>query len=193
MLRRIYDWTMDLAKRPHADWALAAVSFAESSFFPIPPDILLIPMVIAQRSRAFMLGLIASVSSVLGGLAGYAIGLFLFATAGQWILDIYGLNAAFTKFSEAYNEHGGWIVFTFGLTPLPYKVITIASGASGLNLGVFVLTSIAARSLRFFALALLLYWFGPVIRDLIERYFGLATALFTILLVGGFAAVKFLF
>ena len=193
MLRRIYNWTMNLAERPHADWALAGVSFVESSFFPIPPDLLLIPMVIAQRARAFMLALIASASSVLGGIFGYLIGLFLFATMGQWIIDLYGLNDAFARFSEAYNEHGGWIVFTFGLTPLPYKLITIASGASGLNLGIFLLTSIAARSLRFFAIALLLYWFGPAIRDLIERYFGLATALFTILLVGGFAAVKYLF
>lgn len=192
MLRRIYDWTMELAERPHADWALAGVSFAESSFFPIPPDILLIPMVIAQRARALVLGLIASASSVLGGAFGYAIGLFLFATLGQWIVDFYGLHEAFAKFSDAYNEHGAWIVFTFGLTPLPYKLITIASGASGLNLGVFLLASIAARSMRFFAIAFLLYWFGPMIRNLIERYFGLATALFTILLIGGFAAVKYL-
>ncbi len=192
MLRRIYNWTMDLAERPHADWALAGISFAESSFFPIPPDILLIPMVIAQRTRAFMLGLITSVSSVMGGIFGYAIGLFLFATLGQWIVDLYGLNEAYAKFTEAYNEHGAWIVFTFGLTPLPYKLITIASGASGLNLGIFMVASVAARSLRFFAISLLLYWFGPTIRQLIERYFGLVTALFTVLLIGGFAAVKYL-
>lgn len=192
MLRKIYNWTMALAERPHADWALAGVSFAESSFFPIPPDIVLIPMVIAQRARAFVIALIASASSVLGGVFGYAIGLFLFATLGQWIIDLYGLHDAFGKFAKAYNEHGAWIVFTFGLTPLPYKLITIASGASGLNLGVFLLASLAARSLRFFALALLLYWFGPMIRDLIERYFGLATTLFMVLLIGGFVAVKYL-
>jgi len=184
---------MKLAERPHADWALAGVSFVESSFFPIPPDILLIPMVIAQRARAFTLALIASVSSVLGGMLGYAIGFLLFATLGQWIIEFYGLQQAFARFTEAYNAHGGWIVFTFGLTPLPYKLITIASGASGMNLGIFLLASVAARSLRFFAIGLLLYWFGPVIRELIERYFGLAATLFTVLLVGGFAAVKYLF
>ncbi len=192
MLRKLYDWTMALAAHTHARRALAVVAFAESSFFPIPPDVMLIPMIVARRAQAWLLAMIASVSSVLGGLAGYAIGYFVFTAVGLPILEFYGQTAAFDRFREVYQEYGAWIVFAFGLTPLPFKLITIASGAIKLNLLVFVLSSMAARSLRFFAVAGLLYWMGPPIRDFIERRFGLAVSVFTILLFAGFVAVRYL-
>jgi membrane protein YqaA with SNARE-associated domain len=192
MLKRLYDWTLELAGHRHARWALAGVSFVESSVFPIPPDIMLIPMVLAQRARAWALAAIAMSASVLGGMLGYAIGFFLMAGIGQMILGLYGLEEQFARFTAQYHEYGAWIVFAFGLTPLPYKLITIASGAAELNLGVFILSSIAARGLRFFAVTALLYWLGPQVRDFIEKRFGLAATLFVVLLFGGFLAVKFL-
>ncbi len=192
MLRRLYDWMIELAAHPRAAWALAIVSFAESSFFPIPPDVMLIPMVLAKRARAWFYATICTLSSVLGGIAGYAIGFLLFDLIGKPLLDIYGYSEAFTKFKAQYNDYGAWIVFFFGVTPFPYKVITIASGATSLNFWVFMLASIAARGLRFFVVSGLLYWFGPPIRKFIERHFGLVTILFFVLLAAGFIAIKFL-
>ena len=192
MLKRLYDWVLELAGHRHARWALAGVSFVESSVFPIPPDIMLIPMVLARRGRAWSLATIAMIASVLGGMLGYAIGFFLMAGIGQMILGFYGLEEQFARFTAQYHEYGAWIVFAFGLTPLPYKLITIASGAAELNLTVFVLSSIAARGLRFFAVTALLYWLGPQVRDFIEKRFGLAATLFVVLLFGGFLAIKFL-
>lgn len=192
MLRRLYDWMIELAAHPKAVWALAIVSFAESSFFPIPPDVMLIPMVLAKRARAWFYATICTLSSVLGGIAGYAIGFLLFDLIGKPLLDFYGYSEAFTKFAAQYNDYGAWIVFFFGVTPFPYKVITIASGATSLNFWVFMLASIAARGLRFFVVSGLLYWFGPPIREFIERHFGLVTILFFVLLAAGFIAIKFL-
>ncbi len=191
MLRSLYDWTMELATRAGARWALAVVSFIESSVFPIPPDVLLIPMVLAERARAWGFAAIATVSSVLGGIAGYAIGLFLFDAIGMPLLEFYGYADKFGDFAERYNSYGAWVVFIAGVTPFPYKVITIASGATGLSVPIFIAASIAARGLRFFIVAGLLYWFGPAIRSFIEKYLGLLTILFVILLVGGFALVKY--
>jgi len=191
MLRRLYDWTMRLAAHAHARWALAAVAFAESSIFPIPPDVLLIPMVLAERARAWLFAAIATSASVLGGLAGYAIGLFLFDAVGKPVLDLYGYGEAFETFAGRYNEYGAWIVFIAGITPFPYKVITIASGVTGLSLPVFIAASVLARGLRFFVVAALLYWFGPPIRAFIERYMGLVAIVFTILLLGGFVLIKY--
>ncbi len=192
MLRRLYDWVMDLAAHPRAPWALAGVSFAESSVFPIPPDVMLIPMVLAERARAWAYAALCTLSSVLGGILGYAIGFFLFEVAGKPILDFYGYGEAFASFAGRYNEWGAWIVFIAGVTPFPYKVITIASGATGLDFAVFVLASIAARGLRFFLVSALLYWAGPPVREFIERRLGLVTTAFVVLLVGGFAAIRFL-
>ncbi len=191
MLRSLYDWTMALAARKGAVRALAVVSFIESSFFPIPPDVLLIPMVVAERLRAWFFALVATVSSVLGGIAGYAIGFFLFEAVGQPLLDFYGYSDKFADFAARYNDYGAWIVFIAGITPFPYKVITIASGATALNPLVFMLASVAARGLRFYLVAGLLYWFGPPIRAFIERYLGLVTVVFVILLVGGFVAARY--
>lgn len=191
MLRRLYDWTLSFAAHRHARWALAGVSFAESSVFPIPPDILLIPMVISERARAWSYALICTVASVLGGLAGYAIGFFLFETIGAAILEFYNLTEAFATFAAQYNDYGASIVFVAGVTPIPYKLITIASGATGLDFVTFVLASIAARGLRFFAVAGLLYWAGPPIRRFVERYLGLVFTAFVVLLIGGFFVIAF--
>lgn len=191
MLRRLYDWVLELAAHRHATWALAIVSFLESSVFPIPPDVMLIPMVLAERLKAWAYAAVATVSSVIGGVAGYAIGFFLFELAGQPLIDFYGYGDAFASFAGRYNEYGAWIVFLAGVTPFPYKVITIASGATALSFPVFVLASIAARGLRFFMVSALLYWFGPPIRDFIERRLGLVTAVFLVLLIGGFVLVKY--
>ncbi len=192
MLRSLYDWTMNLAARTGATWALAIVAFIESSVFPIPPDVLQIPMVLAQRAKAWFYASIATIASVAGGMLGYAIGFFLFDSLAQPLLDFYGYGEKFKDFAGRYNEYGAWIVFIAGVTPFPYKVITIASGATALSLPVFIVASVAARGLRFFLVSALLYWFGPPIKAFIERYLGLLTIVFTILLVGGFVLVKYL-
>ncbi len=192
MLRRLYDWTMDLAAHPRASWALTGVAFVESSVFPIPPDVVLIPMVLAERAKAWAFAAMATAASVLGGIAGYAIGFFLYELVGKPILAFYGYTDAFADFAQRYNEYGAWIVFIAGVTPFPYKVITIASGVTKLNFLVFVLASIGARGLRFFLVSALLYWFGPPIRDFIERRLGLVTTVFMILLIGGFVLIKYL-
>ncbi|MBC8240905.1 MAG: DedA family protein [Alphaproteobacteria bacterium] len=190
MLRRLYDRTMALAGHRHANWALGAVSFIESSVFPIPPDVILIPMVLAQRQRALLIATICTVGSVLGGLLGYVIGFYLFDSIGQPILEFYGYGEKFASFQSRYNEWGVWIVLIAGLTPFPYKIITIASGVVGLSMPVFLIASIVARGLRFAIVAALLWRFGAPIRDFIERYLGLLFALFMVLLIGGFALIK---
>ena len=192
MLRRLYDWTMGLAAGRHAGKALAGVAFAESSFFPIPPDVLLIPMVLADRAKAWRYAAIATIASVLGGVFGYLIGAFLFDQVAQPILQFYGYDQQFERFAAWYNDWGVWIVLAAGVTPFPYKVITIASGATGLNFIVFMIASIVARGLRFVIVAGLLYWVGPSIRDFIERRLGLVFTVFMVLLIGGFVAARYL-
>lgn len=193
MLRALYDWTMGLAAARHATWALAAVSFVESSVFPIPPDVLLIPMVIANRAKAWWLALVCTVASVLGGLAGYAIGALLFDAVASPILAFYGYLDRFHEFASYYNSWGAWAVLIAGVTPFPFKVITIASGATKLSLAVFVAASVVARGIRFFLVAGLLYWLGPPIRDFIEARLGLVFTVFMVLLVGGFVVARYLF
>ena len=193
MLRRLYDWTMSLAGTRHAEKALYGVSFAESSFFPLPPDVLLIPMVIAQPQKWFRFAFFCTVSSVLGAFAGYAIGMFLFEQIGRPILAFYGKQDAFDQIAAWYNIWGGWGVLFAAITPFPYKVLTIFSGATGLNFLVFTVVSIIGRSDRFFLVAWLLKHFGEPIRIFIEKYLGLLTALFLVLLFGGFYLVKYVF
>ena len=193
MLRRLYDWTMDLAGRRHAIWALAAISFIESSIFPIPPDVLIIPMVLAARERAWLIAGVCTAASVLGGLLGYAIGALLFEAVGGPLLEFYGYGASFATFQEGYREWGAWIVAGAGFTPFPYKVITIASGVVQLDLVVFMIASVLSRGARFFVLAGLLWWFGPPIRGFIERYLERLAILFFVLLFGGFLAARYLF
>ncbi len=192
MIRRLYDWTMQAAAHKNAVPSLFTVSFIESSFFPIPPDVMLIPMVLAERAKAWFFALVATVGSVLGGVFGYLIGFFLFDAVGKPMLAFYGYADKFEKFAAQYNEYGAWIVFFFGVTPFPYKVITIASGATALNIAVFMLASVLSRGLRFFIVAALLYWFGPPIRDFIEKRLGLVFTVFVVLLFGGFIAIKYL-
>jgi membrane protein YqaA with SNARE-associated domain len=191
MIRALYDRTLALARTRNALWALAFVAFLESSVFPIPPDVLMIPMIIAQPSRAFVIAAVATLASVLGGLAGYAIGWGMYESLGRPVLEFYGKQEYFAAFTERYNDWGAWVVLTAGVTPFPYKVITILSGATGLSLTVFVAASIAARALRFFVAALL-WRFGAPIRDFIERRLGLMFTLFMVLLIGGFVAVRYL-
>ncbi len=192
VLQRTYDWTMGLAAHPHALLALAIVSFAESSVFPIPPDILLIPMVLAARDQAWRIATVCTVASVAGGLAGYGIGYFLYEAVGRPVLEFYGYLDKFTVFQGYYNEWGAWIVGGAGLTPFPYKVITIASGVAALDLGVFIAASVIARGLRFFIVAGLLWAFGPVIQSFIERYLPWLFTLFVISLFAGFLAIRYL-
>ena len=192
MIRRLYDWTMSLASHRHALWALAVVALVESSVFPIPPDVLMIPMIIARPAAAFRIAAVATVASVLGGMFGYWIGASLFETVGRPVLEFYGKDAYFEDFSDRYNAYGAWAVLIAGVTPFPYKVITILSGTTGLSLPVFIVASVIARGLRFFVVAALLWKFGPPVRDFIERRLGLMFTLFCILLVGGFAAVRYL-
>jgi len=192
VLRRLYDWTMGLAAHRHAAWALAGVSFIESSVFPIPPDVLLIPMVLADRARAFRIALVCTVASVLGGLLGYVIGHYLYAEIGKPILDFYGYAPKFAEFQAKYNAWGAWAVFMAGVTPFPYKVITILSGVTGLDVLAFTLASAVSRGIRFYAVAWLLWRFGPPIRDFIERRLNLLFWLFTALLIGGFVVARYL-
>lgn len=192
MLQRTYDWVMNLSARPNALWALAGISFIESSFFPVPPDLLLIPMVLAARSQWLRIAMVCTIASVLGGMFGYAIGYYLYDSIGRPMLDFYGYTAKFEEFRKDYNDKGGWIVFTFGITPFPYKVITIASGVTKLDLATFTGTSILARGLRFFVVAGLLWWKGPPIREFIEKRLGLVFTVCVALLIGGFAALKLL-
>jgi len=192
MIRALYDWTISLAEHPRALWALAFVAFIESSVFPIPPDILMIPMIIAAPSRAFLIATVAMVASVAGGMLGYLIGWGFFESIGRPVLEFYGKEAQFEGFATRYNAYGAWAVLIAGVTPFPYKVITILSGSTGLHLPVFIISSIIARGLRFFVIAGLLWKFGPPIRTFIERRLGLMFTLFVILLLGGFVAVKYL-
>ena len=191
MLRSTYDWVMGLAARKDAIWVLAAIAFIKSSVFPIPPDVLLIPMVLAARDRAWRYAAVCTIASVLGGMLGYAIGMFLFESAGQPLLEFYGYADKFGEFRGRYNEWGAWIVFIAGLTPFPYKVITIASGVAELDLAVFTVASVLARGLRFFIVAALLWWLGPPVREFIEKRLGLMTIVFCVLLLGGFVVAKY--
>jgi membrane protein YqaA with SNARE-associated domain len=193
MIRRLYDFTLSLSAHPHALWALAVVSFVESSIFPIPPDVLIIAMVIAAPQQAWRIAAVAAAASVLGGYAGYAIGYFLYETLGRAIVAFYGYEAQFESFRALYEEWGFWIVAGAGFTPFPYKVITIASGAAGLDIWTFGVASTASRAARFFLVAALLWKFGAPIRYFVERYLNLLTVVFFVLLIGGFVAIKYMF
>lgn len=192
MLKPLYDWTMRLAEHPRALWVLAIVSFVESSVFPIPPDVLMIPLILAAPHRAWLIALVATVSSVLGGMLGYAIGALAFDQIGQPILEALGKLDRIEEFNVRFNEAGFWAVLGAGITPFPYKVITIMSGWTGMPLATFIVTSIVARGLRFFIVAALLWKFGAPVRDFIERRLSLVFTAFFVLLIGGFLALRFL-
>lgn len=192
MLKKLYQWTLDKAAHDKAPHWLAVISFIESSFFPIPPDVMLAPMCLARPDRAFRYALICTIASVLGSLLGYAIGFFLFETIGAFILDLYGLDGKFDAFKTEFNAQGWIIVLLAGFTPLPFKVITIAAGATAMPLYVLIGAAIIARSARFFLVAALLWKFGPPMKVWIEKNFALATTAAGIAFVGGFIAIRFL-
>lgn len=214
-MRRLYDWVLHWADTPYGLPALIVMSFAESSFFPIPPDVLLIALVLGATKKWWRYALWCSVASVAGGMAGYLIGVIAWETVGRWIVEniahmqlvanpamggmldiplpeyLHGLGGAFLF--EVYDRWNAWIVFVFGLTPLPYKLVTITAGVARVNFPVFVLASAASRSLRFFVVSALLWRFGPMAKGLIDKYFDKLAILFVVLLIGGFAVLKFLF
>tara|TARA_R110002124_G_scaffold51390_5_gene148782 strand:+ start:48533 stop:49111 length:579 start_codon:yes stop_codon:yes gene_type:complete len=192
VIRNLYDWVLRLADHPNALWFLAIIAFIESSVFPIPPDVLMIPMIIARPSRAWLIAGVALVASVLGGLLGYSIGALAFDTLGQPILAMLGKADAMAEFNTRFNDLGFWAVLGAGITPFPFKVITIMSGWTGMPLGTFIITSILARGIRFFVVAGLLWQFGAPIRDFIERRLGLVFTLCLLLLIGGFVATRYL-
>lgn len=193
MMRRMYDWMMGMAGSPRAPWALGIVSFIESSFFPIPPDVMLIPMVLKDRSKAWWYATLATVTSVAGGILGYAIGYFFFEAIGKPILDFYGREHALDSFIQFVHEYGVEAVIIKGMTPIPFKVVTIAAGVAKMDLLAFIGASIIARAMRFYLVAGLLYFFGQPIREFIEHRLTLVTTVFVVVLVGGFVAVKYLF
>lgn len=192
MLRDLYDWTLSLARTRHALWALAFVSFIESSVFPIPPDILMIPMILARPDQAFRIATVCTVASVLGGIAGYGLGAFLFDEAARPILLLYNKMDQFNELAERFNDFGAWAVLFAGITPFPYKVITIFSGATGLNITVFMVSSLIARGARFYLIALLLWRYGAPMKLFIEKRLGLLATLTLVFLFLGFYAVRFL-
>ena len=189
LLRTIYDRTLALSAHRRADWALAAVSFIESSFFPVPPDVMLVPMVLAERAKAWRYALFCTLASVLGALLGYAIGYLFFEAVGKPIVEFYNGQAAFDRFVLFYDDWGIWIVLAAAVSFLPFKVATIASGVSGLGLVPFLLASLIGRGLRFFGVAALVYYFGPDIQKFIDRYFGILSLTFIVLLLAGFLLV----
>ncbi len=176
MLLKLYDWIVALSARPSAPWALAAVAFAESSFFIIPPDVMLAPMALARPERAFRYALICTLGSVAGGVLGYAIGHLLFDSVGMWILDLYGYGAKVDAVKEAYTKWGAMLILLKGLTPIPFKLVTIVSGALDYNFPLFVVLSFITRGARFFLLAGLLNRFGGPMRSFIENRLGLVVS-----------------
>lgn len=191
-MNRLYSRVLALAASRHAMWAMAAVSFAESSFFPLPPDILLIPMILARPRRAWLIAAVCTAASVLGGLLGYAIGYFLFDAVGRPVLEFYHAMDKYEALKAAFAQWGAWIIVLKGLTPIPFKLVTIASGVAQFDLTAFVLASFVSRSLRFFLLAALLWRFGDPVRDFIERRLMLVTSAFAAALVGGFLVLRYL-
>lgn len=192
LVQKIYDTMINLSAQRNAVIFLALVSFAESSFFPIPPDIMLIPMILATPNKAWKLAFVATTSSVIGGFFGYGIGIFAFEMIARPILEFYNALAQFHEFENYYHQYGAWIVFGAGITPFPYKIITIASGVVHLDLAVFTIASILARGMRFFLIAWLLKKYGTPMKTFIEKHLGALSILFLLLLIGGFAALKYL-
>src|SRR6201988_5000483 len=191
MLRRIYDWCIGAADKPYALWILGAVAFAESSFFPIPPDIMLLPMSLAPPRQAWLFATLCTIASVAGGVLGYAIGALLYDSVGQWLINLYQLGDKVEAFRTSYAEWGSVIILLKGLTPIPYKLVTITSGFAGYNIWLFILCSIIARGGRFFIVAIVLNRYGDVIRAEIEKRLGLWLTAFVILIASGFVgAIK---
>ena len=192
MFRALYDWTLRLASHRHAVRWMAVISFCESSFFPIPPDVMVVPMVLARRDQAYLIATVCTVASVLGGILGYAIGMFLYDSVGQWLIRVYGMAEGIEGFRDTYREWGAWIILIKGFTPIPFKLVTIASGIAAFSFPVFVAASVVTRGARFFLIAWLLRRYGAPMQEFIERRLTLVGWTFLILLAGGFAVVALL-
>jgi membrane protein YqaA with SNARE-associated domain len=190
MLRRIYDWCIRAAEKPYAAWLLGAISFAESSFFPVPPDVMLLPMSLARPDRAYYYATICTLTSVAGGLVGYLIGAVLYDSLGAWVIEFYGLGDKVEIFRDWYREYGAWVILLKGLTPIPYKVVTITAGFAGYNVWLFILFSFITRGARFFALAFLLHRYGAQAREIIEKRLGFWVAVSAATIVVGFVIVS---
>jgi membrane protein YqaA with SNARE-associated domain len=186
MLKRIYDWCVGAADKPYALWVLAAVAFAESSFFPVPPDIMLIPMSLAQPKRAWLFAGVCTIASVVGGILGYAIGALLYDSVGHWLISLYHLGDSVEAFRASYAKWGAMVILVKGVTPIPYKLVTITSGFAGYNIWLFILLSIITRGARFFFAALLMNRYGDWIRVRVEKHLGLAVVILAAVLVAGF-------
>ncbi|WP_421730834.1 YqaA family protein [Brevundimonas sp.] len=189
MLRRLYDWVFEQARKPYAEKALAVVSFAESSFFPIPPDVMLAPMVLSRPDRAYRYAAVCTLASVLGGLLGYAIGFFL-EPVGMWMLALLGKADTFEASKALFQEHGAWVILIKGLTPIPFKLITIAAGIFSFHLPLFILLCVITRGARFFLVAFVLKTWGPAMLEMVEKRLALFTIVGLLLLAGAFVAVK---
>ena len=192
-LRGVYAWVMRQAEGRFAWWVMAAIAFAESSFLPIPPDLMLIPMTLANRKRAFVLAAWCTFWSVAGGMLGYAIGSLLYDSVGKWLINAYGMGSDMEAFRLAYKQWGPWIVLVQGLTPIPYKLLTISSGFAGLSLPFFMLLSVITRGTRFFGEATLLYFFGAKVKEILDRYLEVALIVFLVLVVGGVFLARYVF
>ncbi len=192
IFRNLYEWTLTKSSHKNAPWFLCIISFAESSFFPIPPDIILIPMVLAKKTKAFFFALLCTLSSVTGGILGYLFGLLLFNSIGVLLINFYHLDGAVNEFRNYYNSYGPWILVIAGFTPFPFKVITITSGLFQLNIIVFIFFSLISRGARFYLVSGLLYFYGENIKNFIDKYFNFLTILFLMLLFGSIVFIKFL-
>ena len=193
MLRRLYDWCIAASGKPHASWILGVVSFMESSFFPVPPDVMLIPMSLARPDRAYFYATLCTVTSVAGGVLGYVIGAYLYDTVGLWLMQLYGYGDKIEAFKAAYADWGAWIILLKGMTPIPYKIVTIASGFAAYPLVPFILLSFVARGMRFYLVAFLLNRYGPQARVMLEERLGFWVTIGAVVLVAGIIAAVYLF
>ncbi len=192
MFRALYDWTLRMAGHRHAIRYMGAVSFAESSFFPIPPDVMVVPMVLARRDQAYWIATVCTITSVLGGILGYMIGHFLYESVGLWLVNLYHIEEKMQGLKALYDQYGSWVILVKGLTPIPFKLVTIASGVFAFNFPLFVLLATITRAFRFFLIAFLLKRYGEPVQAFIEKRLTLVSWLFLAALVGGFAAIALL-
>ncbi|MBV8447610.1 MAG: DedA family protein [Hyphomicrobiales bacterium] len=193
MLRRLYEWALSLVDKPHAIWVMAGISFADSSFLPLPPDFLLIPMAVARPKRALTYAIVCTIASVLGAVLGYAIGAFLWDTLGQWLIRLYGLEGKVGAFRELYAQWGAWVIIIKGFTPIPYKLVTIVSGFAGYNFAAFLVLSLITRGARFLAIAVVLNRFGDPVRHALDRHLTAIVSASLVVLAGGIVASLYFF
>ena len=192
MFRALYDWTLRLASHRHAIRSMAVISFCESSFFPIPPDVMVVPMILARRDQAYLIAAVCTVSSVLGGILGYVIGMYLYDSVGEWLISVYGMGDGIENFRSTYREWGAWIIFIKGLTPIPFKLVTIASGIAAFSFPIFLAASVVTRGARFFLIAWLLKRWGAEAQAFIEEKLTIVGWVLILLLFSGFAIVTLL-